>query len=186
MEHVFDVPAALRHVHRMLRIGGRAIFFSPANNTLEHGFYQFSPTLFYDYFKANDYQINHMYLLRRARDLYCDFEAFAYRPEDHNFWELSAIDDQVYLIWVSVTKMFNSTCHAVPMQHRYAKEQWLTEVKESNDRFKLLLSAAHHPILKTLLWKIRRTLKSLMAARLARQFRSHKAKLYDFKLWGGA
>jgi SAM-dependent methyltransferase len=47
LEHVFDFPRALVNCMRMVRTGGRLFIFTPANNQLGHGFYQFSPELFY-------------------------------------------------------------------------------------------------------------------------------------------
>jgi hypothetical protein len=53
LEHVFDVRQSLASVVSMLRSGGRVVHISPANNFTNHGFYQFSPTLFFDYYGAN-------------------------------------------------------------------------------------------------------------------------------------
>lgn len=47
LEHVFNFPVAMASCMRMLRAGGRLILFTPANNYFGHGFYQFSPELFY-------------------------------------------------------------------------------------------------------------------------------------------
>jgi hypothetical protein len=47
LEHIFNFPAALANAMRMVRTGGRLFVFTPANNQLGHGFYQFSPELFY-------------------------------------------------------------------------------------------------------------------------------------------
>jgi SAM-dependent methyltransferase len=47
LEHVFNFPLALANCMRMVRTGGRLYIFTPANNQLGHGFYQFSPELFY-------------------------------------------------------------------------------------------------------------------------------------------
>ncbi len=185
IEHVFDVPAALRHVHHMLKVGGRAIFFSPANNALEHGFYQICPTLYYDYFKANNYQINHMFLLRRAHDLYSDFQAFAYKPDEHDYWETAAIDDRVYLIWASVTKTDAATCDVVPLQHRYSEEQWIQHGGPAQGVFRRLLSRVTQPSLMVGMWKLRGFLKMLSAKRRAWRFRVHARKSYSFKVWGG-
>ena len=55
LEHVFDVRQALANVVRMLRPGGRVLHVSPASNFANHGFYQFSPTLFFDYYEANGF-----------------------------------------------------------------------------------------------------------------------------------
>ena len=47
LEHVFNVPAALANCIEMLKVGGRFVAATVANNWCGHGFYQFSPELFY-------------------------------------------------------------------------------------------------------------------------------------------
>jgi len=47
LEHIFDLPTALRNATRMVRPNGRFISLTQANNFCGHGFYQFSPELFY-------------------------------------------------------------------------------------------------------------------------------------------
>jgi SAM-dependent methyltransferase len=50
LEHIFDLPMALRNAARMVRPNGRFISVTEANNFCGHGFYQFSPELFYRFF----------------------------------------------------------------------------------------------------------------------------------------
>jgi SAM-dependent methyltransferase len=47
LEHVFNLPVALRNCLRMVRVGGCVIMQSPMNSFAGHGFYQFSPELLY-------------------------------------------------------------------------------------------------------------------------------------------
>jgi SAM-dependent methyltransferase len=47
LEHVFDFPTALKNLMSLLKPGGSLFLFTPANNLFGHGFYQFSPELFY-------------------------------------------------------------------------------------------------------------------------------------------
>jgi SAM-dependent methyltransferase len=47
LEHVFDFLQALRNVMRMARPGGHVILLVAANDMCGHGFYQFSPELFF-------------------------------------------------------------------------------------------------------------------------------------------
>jgi SAM-dependent methyltransferase len=47
LEHVFNFPVALANCMRMVEVGGHLILLTPANNFFGHGFYQFSPELFY-------------------------------------------------------------------------------------------------------------------------------------------
>jgi hypothetical protein len=46
LEHIFNFPVALKNAMEMVRVGGNAIFLSPANNYVGHGFYQLSPELY--------------------------------------------------------------------------------------------------------------------------------------------
>jgi hypothetical protein len=52
LEHIFDVPAALRAYMGMLRVGGSLFLSTPANNLCGHGFYQLSPELMHRVFVA--------------------------------------------------------------------------------------------------------------------------------------
>ena len=47
LEHVFNFPVAILNCMRWLKPGGHLILITPANNFLGHGFFQFSPELFY-------------------------------------------------------------------------------------------------------------------------------------------
>jgi SAM-dependent methyltransferase len=47
LEHVFNFPIAIRNCLEMVKPGGRFIAQTPANNYFGHGFYQFSPELFF-------------------------------------------------------------------------------------------------------------------------------------------
>ena len=51
-EHVFNFPAAVKNCMQMLRVGGHFISFTTANNFCGHGFYQFSPELFFRIFSS--------------------------------------------------------------------------------------------------------------------------------------
>jgi len=47
LEHVFNFPVAVRGAMECVKIGGRLISFTQCNNAMGHGFYQFSPELFF-------------------------------------------------------------------------------------------------------------------------------------------
>jgi hypothetical protein len=53
LEHVFHLPNALRTLDRFVQPGGLIMHVMPYNNWPDHGFYQFSPTLIFDYYAAN-------------------------------------------------------------------------------------------------------------------------------------
>lgn len=46
-EHVFNFPVALQNAMELTAIGGHLVVITGGNNFLGHGFYQFSPELFY-------------------------------------------------------------------------------------------------------------------------------------------
>lgn len=63
LEHIFDFPKALNSCLRMVRPGGHLIICNVANNHMGHGFYQFSPELFYSAFRPeNGCRIRFLYL----------------------------------------------------------------------------------------------------------------------------
>jgi hypothetical protein len=47
IEHVFHFPQAIKNCMEMVKVGGSLQLHVPANNMSGHGFYQFSPDLFY-------------------------------------------------------------------------------------------------------------------------------------------
>jgi hypothetical protein len=47
LEHIFNFPRAIQNCMEMVRVGGHLILATPTNNYCGHGFYQFSPELYY-------------------------------------------------------------------------------------------------------------------------------------------
>jgi SAM-dependent methyltransferase len=63
LEHVFNFPAALQNAMQMVRVGGHIFLDTPANNQCGHGFYQFSPELFFRVFTpANGFELLRLYI----------------------------------------------------------------------------------------------------------------------------
>lgn len=116
-EHVFDVRQALMNIARMLRIGGRVIHICPANNWVNHGFYQFSPTLFYDYYGSNGFVDLRGYIAEH--DLYL----VGSRPWE--FFEVGAegrLASRQGLMTVFVAERASiSTADTVPLQSHYTQ-----------------------------------------------------------------
>ena len=50
LEHVFDFPQAIANCMKMVAVGGHFLGLTPTNNLMGHGFYQFSPELFFRVF----------------------------------------------------------------------------------------------------------------------------------------
>lgn len=61
LEHVFNVPVALANCMSMVKVGGYYISSHPCNNFFGHGFYQFSPELYFRVFSPeNGFAIEHL------------------------------------------------------------------------------------------------------------------------------
>ena len=50
LEHIFNFPVAVANCMNLVKVGGSLFIFTPANNYMGHGFYQFSPELFFRIF----------------------------------------------------------------------------------------------------------------------------------------
>lgn len=61
LEHIFNFPIAIKNCMEMLKVGGSLILMTPWHNFSGHGFYQFSPELFYSTLSdANGFQLERM------------------------------------------------------------------------------------------------------------------------------
>ena len=71
LEHVFNLPQALKNCMEMVKVSGHFIAITPANAFCGHGFYQFSPEIFYSTLSAeNGYEVEKM-LFNYRNQWYC-------------------------------------------------------------------------------------------------------------------
>jgi hypothetical protein len=64
VEHIYNVPQALRNISLLCADGGQILHFLPANNLCGHGFWQFSPELFFSlYSKENGYSETQVFIV---------------------------------------------------------------------------------------------------------------------------
>jgi SAM-dependent methyltransferase len=127
IEHVFHLPNALKSLIWMLKPGGRLIHFSPASNYMEHGFYMFSPTFFYDFYKCNDFEINSIQIVQIPACSDSVYKTYNYQPGslDRDAFGFGGLDNQMYSLHVIVTKTSQSTSHQIPNQGAYANGAWV-------------------------------------------------------------
>lgn len=123
VEHVFDTPSCLRNIHAMLKVGGRIIHGSPSTNHVDHGYYMFSPVLFYDYYDANNYKIEQSLLIfhtqQHDKDLW---KIVTYEPGVLDHLSFGGFDRGFMLaICLIARKTANSTCVQVPQQGEYRR-----------------------------------------------------------------
>jgi hypothetical protein len=63
LEHIFNIPQALRNISSMLRCNGQVLHITVANNFCGHGFYQFSPDFFLSiYSKENGFEQTEIFI----------------------------------------------------------------------------------------------------------------------------
>lgn len=61
LEHVFNFPVAIKNCMELLKLDGHYLGITPANNFFGHGFYQFSPELYYRVFsKENGFEMTRL------------------------------------------------------------------------------------------------------------------------------
>lgn len=123
LEHVFHVPNALANLHALLRPGGRILHSLPITNFVDHGFYMFSPTLFQDYYGANQY-VQHAFKIHRIEPWDAHRGLGSFYDYDADFWfrfEGGGLDSAQWTMMLVVERTGSSTSGVVPIQHRYRK-----------------------------------------------------------------
>ena len=61
LEHIFNFPVAIGNCMEMIMVGGHYLAITPANNFFGHGFYQFSPELYFTVFsEENGFEITNV------------------------------------------------------------------------------------------------------------------------------
>jgi hypothetical protein len=125
IEHVFHIPNALSNIYRMLRQGGRIIHISPSSNHTDHGFYMLSPTLFWDFYTANKFEVNTFQVFRYTPRHYMDPWIISdYQPGCLDRVSFGGLDDGMYGIICIVTKTKDSTGNVIPQQGSYVYSIW--------------------------------------------------------------
>lgn len=67
LEHIFNIPIALQNISKLVKLNGHILHMLPANNFCGHGFYQFSPELFYQYYSTPYFEIKRMYVIDTSK-----------------------------------------------------------------------------------------------------------------------
>lgn len=125
VEHVFHVPNALENIFSLLKVGGRIIHIAPSSNHIDHGFYMFSPTFFWDYYRANGYEINVCEVFRYTTDLYDgDWLVSDYVPGGLHRVSMGGLDDALYGVILIATKTEETRSDVIPQQGMYSDDLW--------------------------------------------------------------
>ncbi|MCZ6679497.1 MAG: class I SAM-dependent methyltransferase [Candidatus Poribacteria bacterium] len=119
IEHVFDAKQALMNIALMLKPGGRIIHMAPMNNYVDHGFYQFSPTTFFDYYGVNGFaDLRCVVAKHHPSDISAPFEFVEYSPNTHQHFRSA---DHQFAVFFTTEKSLNATFDKVPVQSYYSQ-----------------------------------------------------------------
>ncbi len=121
-EHIFHLPNFLKNIVDCLKVGGVAIHFLPVNNFVDHGFYQFSPTLFYDFYRANDFSTLEMMLIFSCDEFGNNLTWRKYNPGEFDRVSKDEIEDKYFTIAAFFRKKETSTSNAIPQQRIYSDD----------------------------------------------------------------
>ena len=121
LEHVFAFPVAWRNCVDLCRVGGHVLHALPANNLTGHGFYQFSPELFFNlYREANGFELRGLWMALKA--------------DPRHWWQVADPREirrrvtlqnahETYLM-VIAKKLRETGTMPIPQQSDYADQEW--------------------------------------------------------------
>jgi len=116
IEHIFDVATVLRNIVNMISLNGIVIHFSPASNYINHGFYSFSPTLFYDFYSSNDFGNFSSYFLYIDKDDY--LRTYQYLKYTHNPKQRIYVEDDGLILFFFLAQKIKSVSKVIIPQQR--------------------------------------------------------------------
>jgi len=132
LEHVFNFPLAIQSCMLSLKQDGFFIGFTPGNNQMGHGFYQFSPELYYRIFsEQNGFKMRKV--LIRVADKW--FEAMDPKEMKSRIEVANGLPIFIYLI---AQKLKHNASFSVPQQSDYERtwdinESVATDKKRKED-----------------------------------------------------
>jgi hypothetical protein len=134
IEHVFHVPNVLKNLHTFVKPGGRIIHISPSSNHMDHGFYMFSPTFFYDYYATNGYEIGTFQVCRHTKTPERDPWWFTdYSPGHMDTLSYGGADNgELYATACVMTKAPGATAGRVPQQGTFTRSLWQSAPPAAN------------------------------------------------------
>jgi hypothetical protein len=122
LEHVFHLPNAMSALGRMVHPQGRVIHASPSSNHVDHGFYMFSPTFFWDYYSANGFELPTVHVVRyQQRHLDRPWDVYEYTSGALDPVSFGGLDDSLFMVWCVARKTADSTTGVIPEQRAYVR-----------------------------------------------------------------
>ncbi len=131
-EHVFNIVQNLKNISTLCKINGHIIHCLPANNNCGHGFWQFSPELFFQLYKKNNGYFNTEVFLIDMLE-----KNKFYKVENYTYQERLEFNSDVPLYIVVKTKKIDKNNFNEVFQSDY-EVQW--KDKNSSIRKKNIFS----------------------------------------------
>lgn len=159
LEHIYNVPQALANISSLCAKGGRIVHVSPGNNFCGHGFWQFSPELFFSlYSESNGYGETQVFLADLTRPRHW----FEVKPPSHG--RRAEVISTAPLYVMCQTRKISDSCRVEARQSDYV-HQW--QRKESTTRsqnhvMKTIREFVHdRPKLLRTVWHVRHNLRTI-------------------------
>jgi SAM-dependent methyltransferase len=126
LEHIFNIPAALNNYKQILKKNGNIIIATSCSNLIDHGFYSFSPTLFFDFFENNGFKLTNCFL-REFNPFNYESGSKIYKYETVGS-EIPFISNKSVELIVVAKKIHNQLNYFYPIQRVYLKnDYWLNK-----------------------------------------------------------
>lgn len=120
-EHVFHFPQVLANIHHLLKSQGTIIHVSPSHNHVDHGFYMYSPQVYFEYYSANQYAILTSQVFSYTADYKKSWSIYAYQPGLLENLSYGGFGSEMLAIHMIAQKTSQSTCGAIPQQGSYIR-----------------------------------------------------------------
>jgi len=118
LEHVFNFPTALWNAMKLLKVGGHLMIRTPANNQCGHGFYQFSPELFFSALSPeNGFKLERIYITGKGGPYHVIDPATVHR-------RVELLSGDVAYLMVHAKKINNGPANLVSPQQSDYVETW--------------------------------------------------------------
>ena len=114
IQHIFDV----RNIFSVTRTGGHVIHHVLTNNYVDHGFYQFSPVLFFEYYHANRFVVHELSIVGHT-DRQDEWWTRRYAVDGRKVDANDELKGDRYATFAFCTKQPDSTWEAVPNQSTF-------------------------------------------------------------------
>lgn len=130
LEHIFNFPASIKNCIDLIEKGGYFIGITPANNFFGHGFYQFSPELYWRVFsETNGFQVIKMYLYvhRKCASIFEVSDPFRVKQR------ITMINSFPSYLFIIAQKINNVEVFSqFPQQSDYEHISWKDKIQESS------------------------------------------------------